>query len=220
MIRITAQRVALAVVVMIAALAFGACGGGGEKSDLARTAQAGPGFGAGSDANGLPPTGGEAEPDAAMPLAGDTAVTTENGAIESDGDVDGFTDPSKHPLSPSTTTPFRQGAVQNPNRDTLPVPLEVESSKCAKLGSILEVTVTSEPDVDVAMIIGYSDREGHESQSIGTTGSDGRLVLEVPISADAPTGTADLLVVAGAPDGRRNHHESELEIVPANGSCP
>lgn len=120
---------------------------------------------------------------------------------------------------PSTTTPLRQGQVQNPNAGTEPVPLTVKSASCARLSGSLQVTITSESDVDVAVIIAFHDNKAHDSQAMGTTGPEGMLVLDVPISADAPVGDARLLVAAGAPDGRRNTASRSLTIVSAHGSC-
>lgn len=129
----------------------------------------------------------------------------------------GAFDPASHPLAPKNPQPMRQGQPRHPQADTVPVALQVSAASCATVGSTLKVTITSEPDVDVAAIVGFSDGESHGAQGLGTTGVEGQLVLYLEIASEAPTGDADLLVVAAAPDQRRNHAEAVVKIV--KGTC-
>lgn len=151
---------------------------------------------------------------------GRTPATTTDGGV-APTDPSGMSPGSAPPGVPKPPhSPLRYGTQQHPDPENNPVPLQVESATCATLGDVLTVTIISEADVDVAAVIGYSDGKGHESQALGTTGDNGRLVLDMPIATDAPEGPAWLMVVAGAADGRRNHNERQLQIVKATGSCP
>lgn len=210
---------AIVAVAATAALLVGACGGSQSTPSAGRASSSravAPELGAARDAAGTAESSrsdGDGKTDSAKSKAADGSA-----AGEKADSLTGSGGP-QYPDVP-TSTPLRQGQVQNPNADTEPVPLTVESNSCARLGGTLRVTVISEADVDVAAIIAFRDNGAHESQSIGTTGPEGRLVLDVPVSADAPTGDARLMVAAGAPDGRRNSSSRAVTIVSAGASCP
>jgi len=206
------------IAVLLVALAVGGCGsGGGGGAELAGRSRATSTTGAVGGQTVAPVSPEEL---AELARKSDEAVrAAAAGAASGSTSPTTMFDPTTHPLAPKNAQPMRQGQPRHPQADTVPVALQVDAASCAKLGSTLKVTVISEGDVDVAMIIGFADGEGHDSHSLGTTGPEGRLVLDVPISPEAPTGEAQLLVIAGAPDGRRNHNERPLQIVKATGSC-
>ena len=214
------SRLRSLIVLLLVVLVAGACGSGGRTADLASEAKDG-----GTETTPTTSPGPEQtvapvsqEDLAELARKSDEAVRV---AAAGEGGTTATTvfDPASHPLAPKNPQPMRYGQPRHPQADTVPVALRVDAASCAKLGSTLKVTVTSEPDVDIAMIIGFADGNGYDSQSLGTTGPEGRLVLDLPISPEAPTGDAQLMVIAGAPDGRRNHNERELQIVKATGTC-
>lgn len=196
---------------LVVVLAAGACGGGGNDPELAETSQS----------TTSAPRASVANLESMTPeqLASEVARQAQTASPSSGSAPTTLFDPAAHPLAPKNPQPMRNGQSRHPQADTVPVALQVDAPSCAKLGSTMRVTVTSEPDVDVAMIIGYSDDKAYESQNLGTTGPEGRLVLEIAVSPEAPPGDAELLTVAGAPDGRRNHVERNLRIVNNTGSC-
>lgn len=203
---------------LFAALAVGACGSGGAGggAELAARSQV-----TTSTTEAFP--GQRTAPVSAAELAEQARQTAAPagalgaGAAGGSSASAGAFDPASHPLAPKNPQPMRQGQPRHPQADAVPVALQVSAASCATLGSTLKVTITSEPDVDVAAIVGFSDGESHGAQGLGTTGVEGQLVLYLEIASEAPTGDADLLVVAAAPDQRRNHAEAVVKIV--KGTC-
>lgn len=206
------RRFRVVVASLVILLAAGACGGGGNATSSEAKRQL---------TTTSAPSATVADLQSMTPeqLAAEVARQAQTASPSGGSTPTTLFDPATHPLAPKNPQPMRNGQPRHPQADTVPVALQVDAPSCAKLGSSMRVTVTSEPDVDVAMIIGYSDDKAYESQSLGTTGPEGRLVLEIAISPEAPAGSAELLTVAGAPDGRRNHVERNLRIVNTTGSC-
>lgn len=201
---------------LLAVLAVGGCGsrGAGGGADLAGSSHVATSTTVAATGQGNSP----ASPAELAEQARQSAAVAGAGGVGAPGGTTSPTtgfDPASYPLAPKNPQPMRQGQPRHPQADTVPVALQVDAASCAELGSTLKVTITSEPDVDVAAIVGFSDGESHGAQGLGTTGLEGRLVLYLEIASDAPTGDADLLVVAAAPDQRRNHSEAVVEIVKA-----
>lgn len=101
----------------------------------------------------------------------------------------------------STTSPFKMGPAPDPSKDGTPVPVSIQAPSCVTSGSEMVAKVKSEPDVDMGLIITFSDGRNYDTGSIGTTGPDGTFTKTFAISAEAPEGTAHLYVVVGS--GRR-----------------
>jgi hypothetical protein len=186
-----------------AILLFGACG---QKADVHEAS------GAGADVQAVAADGSSAHP-TEVPAQSTTPTTVVKApAAKTTASTLGG------PVPPGGT-PLRAAAAPDPAQADVPLPLDVQAPPCVRAGSDMPVTLTTEPDVDIAMIVQFSDRRSSDgAQALGTTDANGRYSTRLVIPPTAPLGEAKLYVAAGA--GRRGAtREHVFQIVSATGSC-
>ena len=188
---------AVTILVVLVALASGACGGGATAGGAAAAPK--------STTSTVP----------AATAAGEVGV-------EREPEVGGVAVPPPPALpaiggATATTSPMRTTKAADPN-DKTPMPLAVQAPSCAARGSTLPVTLKTEPDADIGMVIAFADNQAYETSHLGTTDATGRYSTVLPIKPDVPLGEAKLLVVAGS-NGKGATAEHLITIVPLESQC-
>lgn len=114
---------------------------------------------------------------------------------------------------------MRTASQPDPSKAATPFKLDVDIPDCAEPGGEFPVVVETEVDVDIGMVIQFSDGRAYDTIKVGTSDAAGRYKTSYTISPEVPPGTAVFKITAGAP-----HHGKTLELpfhVQKRGSqCP
>lgn len=97
--------------------------------------------------------------------------------------------------------------------------LEIDAPSCARQGGVLPVTIRTEPEADVALIIAFSDGDAHEAYKLGTANKQGEFSSQLPIPPAAPRGPAKLLATVGK-ELKGNTGEKPFTVVGTTERCP
>lgn len=122
----------------------------------------------------------------------------------------------RYPSAPQGGSQFRQARPTAEEDKGKPLPFDVQVPDCARRGDVLKATVRTLPDTDIAMMIAFSDRKSHGSETLGTTDADGVFVAHILIDPTAPAGTAWIAGIGAKPE-REGHDQQPFEVV--LGSC-
>lgn len=145
--------------------------------------------------------------------------------LESDAQgqpVEAAPDPVERPDAAPPTAPGGEGSASpgDPAPEPEPMaPLDLAvdmSTDCWQRGQEVVITITTEPQAALAMLIAYEDARTYGQQRLGTTDAEGRFIWRVIPATDAPDGEGNFLVSASSSDGRRGNSDSrtfELQLL-------
>lgn len=124
------------------------------------------------------------------------------------------------PTTGSPGSPSPSGISTSSSPGTARFRLNVEAPGCARLGVPIGVTVRTEPQADIALILSFSDGASHDSYQLGTADAQGRFFTQMAIPATAPSGPAKVLAAAGKEHLGGDAVERPFTVVEPTGSCP
>jgi hypothetical protein len=128
------------------------------------------------------------------------------------------------PLDDETAPPADGSRVREPSptgttttesiEDEDPVGLELAAEPtCVRTGEEVTVTVTTEPEMAVGMVVSYSDHQDHGQMGRFIADQNGIVLWRFIVGPDVPSGRALVAGVASTPNGERgNGAETTFEV--------